>query len=74
MAKQISNKMIDDIYSAAMKSGASGGKISGAGGGGFMIFYCPDNTRFKVIETLKKFGGDTQRYEFTTTGLTTWTI
>ncbi|MEZ5195049.1 MAG: hypothetical protein R2764_01215 [Bacteroidales bacterium] len=74
MAKQISNKLIDDIYNSAMQSGATGGKISGAGGGGFMIFYCPDNTRFKVIEALKKFGGDIQRYEFTTSGLTTWTI
>lgn len=36
-----------------MKSGATGGKISGAGGGGFMTFYCPGNTRYKVINTLK---------------------
>ena len=74
MAKQITNKLIDDIYQSAIKNGASGGKISGAGGGGFMIFYCPNNTRIKVIEGLKKFGGDPQRYEFTKSGLTTWTI
>lgn len=74
MAKGISNKLIDDIYSAAMKSGASGGKISGAGGGGFMIFYCPNNSRIKVIETLRKFGGEITRYQFTTQGLTTWKI
>ncbi len=74
MAKQITNKLIDDIYDSAIKNGASGGKISGAGGGGFIIFYCPNNTRIQVIEGLKKFGGDPQRYEFTTSGLTTWTI
>jgi D-glycero-alpha-D-manno-heptose-7-phosphate kinase len=74
MAKQITNKLIDDIYNSAIKNGASGGKISGAGGGGFIIFYCPNNTRIQVIEGLKKFGGDPQRYEFTTSGLTTWTI
>lgn len=74
MAKDITNKAIDDIYSAAIKSGASGGKISGAGGGGFMIFYCPNNSRNKVIKTLEAFGGAIKRYEFTTTGLTTWTI
>ena len=74
MAKGITNKGIDEIYETALKNGASGGKISGAGGGGFMIFYCPDNTRIRVIDALKKFGGEIKRYEFTTSGLTTWTI
>jgi D-glycero-alpha-D-manno-heptose-7-phosphate kinase len=32
--------LIEDIYDAAKKAGATGGKISGAGGGGFMTFYC----------------------------------
>ncbi len=74
MAAGISNELIDNIYSAAMNAGASGGKISGAGGGGFMIFYCPDNSREKVIHALKKFGGDTKRYEFTIKGLNSWSI
>lgn len=74
MANGITNDLIDDIYNTAIGNGASGGKISGAGGGGFMLFYCPNNTRHQVINALKHFGGGTQRYEFTTTGLTTWTI
>ncbi|NOX46640.1 MAG: dehydrogenase [Chlorobi bacterium] len=74
MAKGISNELIDNIYTVAMQNGASGGKISGAGGGGFMIFYCPNNSRIKVIEALKKFGGEPERYQFTTQGLTTWKI
>lgn len=74
MAKGITNKLIDRIYQTAIDNGASGGKISGAGGGGFMLFYCPSNTRNEVIEGLKKFGGGAQRFEFTTQGLTTWTI
>src|SRR6266513_79338 len=41
MAEGISNQLIDEIYEAAKSAGATGGKISGAGGGGFMIFYCP---------------------------------
>lgn len=74
MAKNISNQLIDEIYKTAIDNGASGGKISGAGGGGFMIFYCPNNSRPKVIDALSKFGGTAKRYEFTDHGLTSWTI
>lgn len=72
MAHNISNPLIEEIYDAAKKAGATGGKISGAGGGGFMIFYCPGNTRHKVIEELKRFGGEVKPYTFTKYGLTTW--
>jgi len=74
MASGITNPFIDEVYETAIKNGASGGKISGAGGGGFMFFYCPGLTRSNVVEALKKFGGQTKRYEFTSKGLTTWTI
>jgi D-glycero-alpha-D-manno-heptose-7-phosphate kinase len=73
MAHNISNSSIEAIYEAAKEAGATGGKISGAGGGGFMIFYCPGNTRYKVIETLNTFGGEIKNYSFTKYGLTTWT-
>ena len=74
MASGITNPFIDEVYKTAIKHGATGGKISGAGGGGFMFFYCPGLTRSNVVEALKKFGGQTKRYEFTAKGLTTWTI
>ncbi len=74
MADEITNPLLDEIYETARKNGASGGKISGAGGGGFMIFYCPGETRSTVIDALKKFGGESKRYDFTSFGLTTWTI
>jgi D-glycero-alpha-D-manno-heptose-7-phosphate kinase len=73
MAASISNSNIEAIYDAAKAAGATGGKISGAGGGGFMIFYCPGNTRYQVINALEKFGGDIKKYSFTKFGLTTWT-
>ncbi|MEO8720828.1 MAG: dehydrogenase [Ginsengibacter sp.] len=72
MAHNISNSRIEEIYEAAKKAGATGGKISGAGGGGFMIFYCPGNYRYQVIEELKKFGGEVKNYTFTKSGLATW--
>jgi len=37
-----------------------------------MMFYCPGNSRYKVIEALKKFGGEFRRYQFTKYGLMTW--
>jgi len=74
MAANISNSNIEAIYDAAKAAGASGGKISGAGGGGFMIFYCPGNSRYNVIEALNKFGGEVRKYGFVKYGLTTWSL
>lgn len=74
MAANISNDTIEKVYAAAKQAGATGGKISGAGGGGFMIFYCPGNTRHAVIKTLNNFGGQVRDYSFTKHGLTTWSV
>jgi len=74
MAEGISNPLMEKIYETARHSGATGGKISGAGGGGFMIFYCPGNTKYPVIESLDQFGGRYRRYKLTEHGLSTWTI
>jgi D-glycero-alpha-D-manno-heptose-7-phosphate kinase len=74
MAEGISNSLMDEMYETAKKAGATGGKISGAGGGGFMIFYCPGNTKYKVIKNLEKFGGQHRDYKFVEHGLTTWTV
>ncbi|MFI5195524.1 MAG: dehydrogenase [Chitinophagales bacterium] len=74
MAKGISNTNMDEIYEAALKAGATGGKISGAGGGGFMMFYCPANTRHAVKKALEHFGGSISPYQFTESGLFTWHI
>ncbi|MGC8677476.1 MAG: dehydrogenase [Hydrogenobaculum sp.] len=72
MAEDITNPVIEEIYQEAKKAGAIGGKISGAGGGGFMMFYCPKNTRYAVIEALQKFGGEFRRFKFTKYGLESW--
>ena len=74
MADGISNASIDAIYEAALQSGATGGKISGAGGGGFMIFYAPYIHKYELIRKLSSLGGTVMNYNLTTEGLTTWTI
>ncbi len=72
MASGITNPEIDNIYNTAINNGATGGKISGAGGGGFMFFYCPENSRFRVKEALEKLGGYVLPFEFNNIGLTSW--
>ncbi|MBO5838907.1 MAG: dehydrogenase [Bacteroidales bacterium] len=74
MAKGISTELFEDVYKAALNAGARGGKISGAGGGGYIFFYCPDCVRYRVIEALSNFGGKVRRFEFTKQGLQTWQI
>lgn len=75
MARNISNEAIDRIYNTALENGALGGKISGAGGGGFMFFYCPGITRYQVIRALNALNiGQVCPFEFSKNGLTTWTV
>lgn len=74
MAEGITTPFFEEIYETAIKAGSIGGKISGAGGGGYVFFYCPRNTRFAVIKALEKLGGAVQPYSFTKKGLETWHI
>src|SRR5690606_12828154 len=69
MALGISNSQIDWLYEKALQSGATGGKISGAGGGGFMVFYCPGQTRHAVKKSLEALGAVHQPYQFSKEGL-----
>ncbi|ODR35241.1 GHMP kinase [Eisenbergiella tayi] len=52
LASGISNPLIDDVYDRAMNAGATGGKLLGAGGAGFMIFYVPEDKQAAVREAL----------------------
>jgi D-glycero-alpha-D-manno-heptose-7-phosphate kinase len=74
MAEGITNERMDEMYETAKRAGATGGKISGAGGGGFMIFYCPGTTKYTVIKSLEKFGGKPRNFRFAEHGLTSWTV
>lgn len=74
MAEGISNSLMEEIYESAKAAGATGGKISGAGGGGFMIFYCPGTTKYNVIKSLERFGGHHKNYQFVEYGQKSWTI
>lgn len=53
LASKISNGPIDDVYDLAKKAGALGGKITGAGGGGFFLIYCPPEKQDSVRSALR---------------------
>tara|TARA_B110000003_G_scaffold272754_1_gene309236 strand:- start:550 stop:1542 length:993 start_codon:yes stop_codon:yes gene_type:complete len=55
LSSGITNNYFDSIYNTALENGASGGKISGAGGGGFFTFYCPKNHQ-KLRDSMKGLG------------------
>jgi len=61
LASQISNSAIDEIYKTGLQSGATGGKLLGAGGGGFMLFYCEKEKQARLSECLKPL----EKYDFT---------
>jgi D-glycero-alpha-D-manno-heptose-7-phosphate kinase len=74
MASSITNRNIENIYKAAMKSGAYGGKVSGAGGGGFMFFTIDPVKRVDLISTLNRFSGKVLNFHFSDTGCQGWKI
>ncbi len=54
LSKVISNKKIDDLYNFSIQNGALGGKLLGAGGGGFMLLYMPEHKQKKFLKKIKK--------------------
>jgi D-glycero-alpha-D-manno-heptose-7-phosphate kinase len=72
LSPKISKPFIDEAYEEALKQGALGGKVTGAGGGGYMVFYCDFQRRHKVAEALIKHGVTVTDFSFDGNGLTTW--
>jgi D-glycero-alpha-D-manno-heptose-7-phosphate kinase len=72
LSPKISTPAIDEAYDEALKHGALGGKITGAGGGGYMLFYCDFHRRHRVAEAMLQMGVDVAEFAFDASGLTTW--
>jgi D-glycero-alpha-D-manno-heptose-7-phosphate kinase len=72
MSPQISNPTIDSAYEAALGAGAVGGKVPGAGGGGFILFAVPFDRRHKVAWALAEIGLEVQEFAFERRGIRTW--
>jgi D-glycero-alpha-D-manno-heptose-7-phosphate kinase len=73
-AKSVSNPLIDSIYESALSAGALAGKVSGAGGGGFMMFFVPTERRMDVIRSLSRFEGQVSNCHFTKHGTQAWRL
>ncbi len=74
MAKGITTPRIDELYEEARKAGAIGGKITGAGGGGHLLLYCPFNKRHIVRERLSALGTTVTDFRFDPVGMQTWRV
>lgn len=70
----ISSAHIDEIYEAALNAGALGGKVSGAGGGGFMVFLVDPIHRESLMSVLGDFNGEAELCNFWPEGVESWTI
>ena len=68
LKKQMSSKItlpwIDDLYEYALQKGATGGKLLGAGGGGFLLFYCEKNKQEEFIKSMEEKGGHFFNFKF----------
>ena len=63
-SKGMSDPFIDECYEVARKNGTSGGKLIGAGGGGFLMFYCENGNKLKLIESMQKMKLRWERFHF----------
>ena len=72
MSTRITTPLIDEAYVEALAHGALGGKVTGAGGGGYMLFYCPPGTRHRVSARLNEMGLEETEFAFDHEGLRTW--
>ena len=72
MSPRISSPFIAEAYEEARSAGAIGGKVTGAGGGGYMIFYCADGTTHRVAEALVKCGLMVTDFGFSKQGVVAW--
>jgi len=67
--KGVSNKLIDSIYRSGINEGALGGKLTGAGGGGHILFYCEKPKQNRLIKKMTKMGLDHILFNFHSKGL-----
>ena len=74
LSSKISTTRLDQIYEDARSHGAIGGKLLGAGGGGFLLFYISPFRKHQLIAHLKQAGLQVRSFRFEQDGLQAWTV
>ncbi|NND69293.1 MAG: dehydrogenase [Halioglobus sp.] len=74
LADQISNPEIEAVMSTAMDAGAWAGKVSGAGGGGFIVFIVDPVHRMQLVRALGGLSGDVVPFQFEADGASAWNV
>lgn len=74
MSDRISNPRIEKLYAAARASGAIGGKVTGAGGGGYLLLYCHADRKHQVAGRMRELGATVDEFAFERAGLRTWRV
>jgi D-glycero-alpha-D-manno-heptose-7-phosphate kinase len=70
----IAPPIVDEVYNLARQHGAWGGKITGAGGGGFMVFACPFERRLELERVLSEAGVLVRPFSFVSQGVQSWVV
>jgi D-glycero-alpha-D-manno-heptose-7-phosphate kinase len=73
-SSKVTNPHIDQLYEAAKQGGAIGGKLLGAGGGGYLLLFCEFDRKHTVAERLARLGGQIADFSFDFSGLQTWEV
>ena len=73
-SNKISNDKLDELYSYAIEKGALGGKLLGAGGGGFFIFFVENFSKNSFLRSMKQRGYTETRFQFDDKGMQSWTM
>jgi D-glycero-alpha-D-manno-heptose-7-phosphate kinase len=74
MSARISTGRIDELYEAALGAGALGGKVTGAGGGGYLLLYCRHDRKHEVAARMRELGASVDEFAFESAGLRTWRV
>jgi D-glycero-alpha-D-manno-heptose-7-phosphate kinase len=74
ISTKISGTQLDMLYDTAREYGALGGKVTGAGGGGYMLLYCRPGTKANIAEKLKELGCSITEFSLESLGLQTWRV
>lgn len=74
LASGITNEEIDALYAIGRRAGAIGGKLLGAGGGGYLLFLCPFERKHLIAQALEEAGGQVVPFNFELRGLQVWQV